>query len=237
MSALARGRVGGVGGVGRRVGTVGEMTLRGLARRRGSLALLIALPLALYLARHGQPWQAVRFLGVGLAWAASTIALFAALAARPVEPRLGIGGWSWRELVAGRIGALVAVGIVLAALFSLLVAMDRPVDGTAAVALMLVVTAVVGVAVGSALGALFTRELEGALALFIVAGTQFVADPATTFAHLLPFWSTRELATYAIEGSAAGSLSAALAHAAAVVLLCALVTLALSARRLRTARG
>lgn len=216
---------------------VGEMTLRGIGRRRGSLALLIALPLAFYLVRHGQPGQAVRFLGMGLAWAASTLALFATIAARAAEPRLRVGGWSWRELVAGRVGALLAVGLALALLFFALVAVDRPVDGVAAVGLMLAVTAVTSVALGTALGALIARELEGALVLFLVAGTQFMADPATTFAHVLPFWSTRELATYAVDGAAAGSLTAALAHAAATVLLCALVTLVATARRLRAAGG
>ncbi|ADB49319.1 hypothetical protein [Conexibacter woesei] len=216
--------------------TVGEMTLRGIVRRRLSLVLLLALPLAFYLARHSQPWQAVRFLGIGLAWATSTVALFAAIAARSAEPRLRVGGWSWRDLVAGRVGALLALGIVLAAPYFVLIAVDRPVGRIAATGLMLLVTAVTGVAVGSALGAFVARELEGALLLFIVAGMQFVADPPTLLAHLLPFWSTRELATYAIEGAAAGSLGDAFAHAAATVLICTLATVTLSARRLRLRR-
>ena len=57
------------------------------------------------------------------------------------------------------------------------------------------------------------RELEGALALFIIAGLQFMADPPTLIAHLLPFWSTRELGTWAIDGPDAASLAAALTHA------------------------
>ena len=60
---------------------VAEMTLRGLARRHGTLALLLALPLLFYAARHSLPGQSVRFLAIGLAWAVSTLALFAALAA------------------------------------------------------------------------------------------------------------------------------------------------------------
>jgi hypothetical protein len=51
------------------------------------------------------------------------------------------------------------------------------------------------VAAGTALGAMARREQDGALLLFIVAGLQFIADPPTLLAHLLPFWSTRELAT------------------------------------------
>jgi len=212
--------------------TVGEMTLRALARRRASLALLIALPLAFYLARHAQPWQAVRFLGVGLAWAASTVALFAALAARETEPRLRIGGWSWRELVAGRVVAIGLLALLLTAGYVALVAVDEPIGTTGSLALALVVTAVTGVGTGSALGALAPRELEGALLLFIVAGMQTVVDPEGTAAKLLPFWSTRELMTRAVEGSASSaSLGAALAHATATVVICGLVLAAATWRR------
>ncbi|MBB4663732.1 hypothetical protein [Conexibacter arvalis] len=213
--------------------SVGEMTLRGLSRRRASLALLFALPLAFYLARHGQPWQAVRFLGVGLAWAASTIALFAALDARGTEPRLRVSGWSWRDLVAGRVGAIALLGLVLAGCYVALVAVDRPIGTTGSLALALAVTAITGVATGSALGALAPRELEGALLLFIVAGLQMVVDPEAGAARLLPFWSTRELMTRAIEGSSSSaSLAAALVHAGATVALCALVTAIASRRRI-----
>ena len=85
---------------------VAEMTLRGLARRRGTLVLLLALPLLFYAARHSLPGQSVRFLALGEAWAVSTLALFAALAARSTEPRLRVGGWSWRALLAGRVAGL-----------------------------------------------------------------------------------------------------------------------------------
>lgn len=160
----------------------------------------------------------------------STIALFAALAGRASEPRLRIGGWSWRALLAGRVAALLAVGLALAALYAVLVAVDEQADRTLAVGLMLAVTACTAVAAGTALGALARREQDGALALFIVAGLQFIADPPTLLAHALPFWSTRELATWAIDG--AGSPAAALAHAAITVLACALIV---SAATLRSA--
>jgi hypothetical protein len=62
-----------------------------------------------------------------------------------------------------------------------------------------------------------------------VAGLQFIADPPTLLAHLLPYWSTRELATWAVDGT--GSPAAALAHAAATVLLCALITVVSTPRR------
>ena len=190
------------------------MTVRGIARRRASLALLLALPLLFYLVRHELPGQSVRFLALGLAWAASTLALFAALAARESEPRLRLNGWSWLAL------AYLALGAV-----------DRQVDRTLAVGLMLAVTACIGVVTGTALGAAVKRELEGALALFIIAGLQFMADPPTLLAHLLPFWSTRELGTWAIDGPDAASLGAAFTHAGATLALGAALTVALTARR------
>jgi hypothetical protein len=212
--------------------TITEMTTRGLTRRRGAAALLLALPLAFYLVRHDLPGQSVRFLAIGLAWAASTLALFATLDARAAEPRLVVAGWSRRDLVGGRVAALLGVALAMAATYLGIVTIDRQVDDLAGIALMLGVTACTGVVLGTALGALAARELEGALALFILAGLQFMANPPSTLAHLLPFWSTRELGTYAVDGADAASLDAAMIHAAVTVLLCALVTVTATAHRL-----
>jgi hypothetical protein len=202
---------------------VAEMTVRGIARRRLSVTLLLALPLLFYVARHGLPGQSIRFLAIGLAWAVSTLALFAALSARGTEPRLRIGGWSSRALLTGRVAGLLSVAAALAFAYFLLIAVDRQADRTLAVGLMLLVTACTAVATGTALGALVRREQDGTLLLFIVAGLQFIADPPTLLAHLLPFWSTRELSTWAVDGPAAGSLAAGLGHAAATIALCAVL--------------
>ena len=183
--------------------TMAEMTVRGLLRRRGSLVLMVALPLAFYVARHELVGQSIRFLAFGLAWAISTLALFAALDARQTEARLIVSGWTWRALVGGRVLALLAIAVVLTlAYLALILADDRPVAREPSIALLLGATAVIAVALGTMLGAVVARELEGALVLFIIAGLQFIADPASTLAHVLPFWSTRELGTYAIDGEA-----------------------------------
>ena len=210
---------------------VAEMTLRGLARRRATLALLVALPLLFYVARHDLPGQSIRFLALGLAWAVSTLALFAALAGRGSEPRLRVGGWSPAALLGGRVAALLGLALALALLYAALIAVDGQADRVAAVGLMLAVTACTAVAAGTALGALVRREQDGALALFIVAGLQFIADPPTLLAHVLPFWSTRELATWAIDG--AGEPAAAFAHATATIVVCAAIVSA-AARRSAT---
>lgn len=62
----------------------------------------------------------------------------------------------------------------------------------------------------------------------IVAGLQFIADPPTTLAHALPFWSTRELGTYAIDGAGHASLGAGLVHAAVTLGLLATATPAIT---------
>jgi hypothetical protein len=211
---------------------VAEMTIRGLLRRRGSLVLMAALPLAFYAARHELVGQSIRFLAFGLAWAVSTLALFAALDARQTEARLAVSGWNRRALVGGRVLALLAIGVVLTLAYLLLILLDdRPVAHEPSIALLLGATAVIAIALGTMLGAVVARELEGALALFIIAGLQFIADPASALARVLPFWSTRELGTYAIDGEA--SMTAGLAHAAVVVALAGVVTVSARGARSR----
>jgi hypothetical protein len=209
-----------------RIAAVAEMTLRSELRRPASLSLLLALPLAFYLARHELVGQSVRFLAVGVAWAASTAAFFASTAARDVEPRLRVSGMSGLQLVIGRLLALLALAGAIAAAYLVLVAVDRPLDRDGAIALDLGVTALVGVFVGTAIGAVASRELEGALLLFVVAGMQFIVDPAVALSRALPFWSTRELATYAVDGPAFASLGAGLLHAGVVTACCAAVVAA-----------
>jgi hypothetical protein len=177
------------------------------------LALLILLPLTMYFAQHDHVGQSVRFLALGLAWATSTVALFATIAAREIEPRLVVAGWWWLDLLAGRLFALIMLALALAAGYMALIVLNRPIDNDAAVGLDLVVTAVIAVLLGALFGVAAPRELDGVLVLFIVSSLQFIADPPTALAQLLPFWSTRELATYAIDGADAGSLDEGLRHA------------------------
>lgn len=210
-----------------------EMVLRGLVRRRLPLALLVLLPLALYVARHDLVGQSVRFLTLGVAWAASTVAFFAAVAAREAERRLCLNGWTWSVLVLGRICALLGLGLTLSSGYFLLVVTSQNARNDAGVALDLVSTTVVAVLVGSFLGALVQRELEGALLLFTVAGLQFMTDPPSLLAQALPFWSTRELATYAIDGPDHGDLTKGLLHAAVTGVLLLGGTAWLSRARLK----
>lgn len=208
------------------------LTVRSLLRRRVPVAVLVLLPIALYLASHDTVGRSVRALVFGISWAVSTVALFATLAARELEPGLWLAGHRRRWLLAGRTAGLLAAALVLSAGFWAVVALDQPVRSLAAVALDFTVTAAVAVAFGTAVGALVSAELEGALVLFLFAGLQAVANPFDAWTRALPFWSSRELGTWAVDGPAQGSLAEGSLHAAATVAVC-LAAIALGSRRWR----
>lgn len=201
----------------------GGLTLRALVRRRLAVGILVVLPVAFYLATNDVWYRAVRALVFGVTWAVSTVAFFAALAAREVEPRLRLAGRSSGQLLVARLGALLVLAGVLAGASWLLVVLDNPIRSPGAMGVDLAVAGVVAVAFGSAVGAVVARELEGALILFLFAGLQAVTNPFDLWARLLPFWSSRELATWAIDGPGAGSWAAGAAHGAVVVAACAAV--------------
>jgi hypothetical protein len=218
------------------MGTVAVMSLREVARRRGVLVLLVLLPLSLYLVRRDLTGQSIRFLALGIGFAVSTIALFGACAARQVEQRLRLTGLATWQLVAGRMVAVAGCGLVLALGYFGIVAVDQQVRRIWAVGVMLAVTVLVAAPVGAVLAAVVPRELEGAMALLTVVATQMLADPAGAVAPLLPFWSTRELGTYAIDGTADSYLVAGLAHGAVTMALCLIAATAATALRLRVIR-
>lgn len=212
---------------------VAMATLRQLGRRRTMLALLVLLPLAFYVARRDLEGQSVRLLALGVAWAVSTVALFAASGARAVEQRLRFAGATAVALLAGRLMAVVALGAALGGTFLLVVAVDQDVERLWAVALLLGISVVVAVALGSAIGALLPQELEGAIALLVVVGVQMIADPAGTVAKLLPFWSTRELATFAVDATDRVDLWQGVGHASATVAVLVAGTTLVTTWRLR----
>jgi hypothetical protein len=213
----------------------GRLVLRALVRRRLAIGVLFALPVALYFASHDAPWRAVRALTFGVSWAVSTVAFFAATASSETEPRLKLAGWSPVVLVAARIGALMVFAVGLTLGFTALVAVDIPAYDIAPIGLVYAVTAAVAVAFGTVVGTLITTEMEGTLVLFFFAGLQAVVDPFSTFAKVMPFWASRELSTFAIDGPDQGSVGWGLGHAALVIALCALIIGAKTAWRAKRA--
>ena len=95
--------------------TVAEMQARELLRRRGALALLMAIPLAWYVAEaaSGVDW-AIGAGTIGVAWSAGVAALFSVLGARRVDPRLVQAGLPRGAIVAGRLVALLSAALAVA---------------------------------------------------------------------------------------------------------------------------
>ena len=129
-----------------------EMTVRAVLRRRLTVALLVATPVAFYVVSHDSVGRAVRSLLFGLSWAVSTVAFFAAVGGRQLEPRLELAGWRWRDVVVGRIAGLATIGAGLTVAFGALVAVDQDVRSLGGVLAGFAVTAAVAIGVGSAVG-------------------------------------------------------------------------------------
>jgi hypothetical protein len=215
--------------------TVAEMALRELARRRGVLLLLLTLPLLCYLVRHGQVGQSIRFVLLGLAWAVSTAALFASGTSRHIEPRLRLSGYRSHHLYLGRLTAMWVLGLAVAAPFFALIAIDRGGQvrlGALAAAMVLAVT--VAAPFGLLIGALMPRELEGTLILLVTISLQMMIDPADQITRLTPFWSSREIGTYAVDHTGTEYLVRGLTHGIAVTLLATALVAIVSTVRLRS---
>jgi hypothetical protein len=200
-----------------------RMTVVSVLRRPFAVLGMLALPVAFYAVSHDAVGRSIRSLVFGLSWSLSTIAFFVTSFARQLEPRLVLVGWRARALHHGRTIGLMAFSLTLAAALWVLVAVDQPVRSVPAVGVDFAVTAAVAIAFGIALGTIVHSELQGALVLFFFAGLQSVADPFDAWTRLLPFWSTRELSTWAVDGPDVGSAADGLLHAIVVIGLCTIV--------------
>ena len=217
-----------------KIWTVAELALREILRRRTVLVILALLPLAFYLSRRGDHLgQSIRFVCLGIGWALSTAALFAGSAARGIEPRLRLSGYRAHHLHLGRLVALWVVGVALCVPYFLLVRLDQHDVRYGAIALIMALTVAAAAPFGLALSAVLPRELEGTLVLLVVVGLQMMMDPADPASRALPFWFSREIATYAIDHTDGGYLARGVVHGiASTLVLLALVTVA-SGIRLR----
>lgn len=195
--------------------TVIRANLRELGRRRAALVTLFALPLAFYLARHEMLGQSTRMLSLGLGWTISALALFTTVGARSLDRRLRVAGYRIAALVVGRILAATLIGLILAGSYFVIVWIDQDLVRPLGVAGMLLLAVLIGAPLGGLVGVLLPRELEGALALLIILATQMIADPEGSLAKMLPFWSIRQLANWAIDGTGSHALTSALVHASA----------------------
>ena len=171
----------------RRSLTAAEMQARQLLRRRLSLCILVALPVALYLSTlTNGPESAIQFGALGMGWSIASAALFSVLAARAVEPRLVLAGYRPAELMVGRFLLLLAVGGVLASIGAVgMTLVSQPASEGALLAACALVP-VVAVALGLAVGAVLPHDLEGVLVIIGVVGVQLSLNQSTWLNLLLP---------------------------------------------------
>jgi hypothetical protein len=215
--------------------TVAEMTLRELVRRKRAIALLLLLPLVFYVVRHEYVGQSVRSVFLGMGWAVSTAALFATAAARSVDPRLVLSGYRGYQLYLGRLFGLWVAGVALAVPFLVLIRFDVPGVAFGAVTLAMGFCVAIAAPFGLLIGLLLPRELEGTLVLLTVVSTQMLLDPADAVSKLTPFWSSREIGTFAVDHTGTDHLMRGVLHGTAytvgLVLLVGLIVAARQRRR------
>jgi hypothetical protein len=215
---------------------VAGLSAREVGRRRAALLLVITLPFWFYLVRRDLTGQSTRALTLGIGWAISTLTLFVVNASRGVDPRLRLTGASVTAIIGGRLAAMTGAGVLLALGYWTMVAVDQDVPHLWAAGLMMLLSALVAAPLGSLIGAVLPRELDGALALLSISSVQMLADPAGLFAKLMPFWSAREVGNYAVDDGSIDLVWRGLAHAGVTWLVCVAGTLAIFHWRLRLVR-
>jgi len=192
----------------RRVAAVAMMHARDLSRRRVALALLILLPIALYLAAElgpqdpataelqaqnpGEPSADAAWIlttaGIGPLWSVATATLFVILGSRRVDQRLLLAGFRSTDLLVGRMGTVLGLGAIITPLFTALIWMMREVDvGLLVASIGLLV--IVAVGHGVVIAALVRDEMEGVLAIIGVTGVQMMIVGQAW----LPMWGASEL--------------------------------------------
>lgn len=212
---------------------IARATVQELLRRRNALIMLVALPLAFYLARRDIPSSAIVVLALGVGWAVSTLALFSTVNALQLDNRLRVAGYRTHAILAGRLVAVTLFGFVVSVAYLGLAVLDQDVTRPGGVALMMACAVLVGAPLGMAIGLLLRSELEGAVALLIVLATQFMTNPERLFAHLLPLWSVRGVADWAIWSGDTTDLVNGLAHGSGTIAILLTIIAGASAFRLR----
>jgi hypothetical protein len=181
-----------------RLAAVATAHARILARRRTALLLLALLPLAFYGALYRHSPHAVTVGGVASAFSAGGAAIFSMLPARAVDQRLTLAGYRPAVLIAGRLIVLEAAGLGISLLTATVMIAGTGPAHPGDVFAGVILTGLVAVPLGLALGALLPRELEAVLILIGIVGIQITASPDTTIATLLPFHAARQLLDAAV---------------------------------------
>jgi hypothetical protein len=215
--------------------TVAEMQARDLVRRRAALLLLLGLPMSWYVAEAAAGVDYAVGTGVlAMAWSAAAAPLFAFLGARAVDQRLVQAGYRQRDIVIGRLLALIAICSIMAVGLGIVMAVGSRPDRIQDVFLALALTILVSTSVGWLTSSVVPRELEGTLLLIGVVGLQ-ISIPVSGRADLvIPYYGPLRLTDN--DRSPVGALGPT-THSAVWAALIAVVALALWRRRVRVANS
>jgi hypothetical protein len=183
----------------RRILVTAKLTGLELARRRIALGLLTALPLAFYGGSVGRGGNAVITGGVAMAFSIAGASIFVALTARPVDPRLILAGYHPTELLLGRLLLLELFGVLVAAVFSVVMVFGSDPAHPWATAAGVGLVALTSVPFGLAVGGLSPHELEGVLVLIGVVGVQLTLYSTQLMAKFLPFWGGQRLLDHSVN--------------------------------------
>lgn len=211
----------------RRIYAVATSQLRELGRRRLALAILALLPLVFYWTSGSDDFAPV-FASVGVGWAFSVATLFLTEGMSSVSPRLSLLGFRSGELLAGRVVAVLSFGVLVAAGLFLLISQDPVITSTTELVWAFLFSLIGSVALGLAVGAIVTKELEATLLLMAIVGIQFVVDPDSLLARLLPLFAAERQAAVAVGW---GTPSNSLQWSGAVAAVLIVVAVAVSALR------
>jgi len=183
----------------KRIFVPAAMTGRELLRRHVAMALLTGLPLAFYGSSLSQAAHHAAITGgIAMAFSVAGASIFAALTARPVDQRLVLAGYHPYELLLGRLLFLELFGVVVSALFSVVMVLGSEPAHPVLLGLGVELVAVISVPFGLAVGALAPHELEGVLILIGVVGIQLTLASTQTIAKLLPFWGAQRVISYSV---------------------------------------
>lgn len=217
--------------------TVFHMQARELVRRRAALLLLVALPMSWYAAEAAAGVSYAVGTGVlAMAWSAAAAPLFAFVGARHADQRLVQSGCRPRDIVIGRILALLAFSAAIALVLGIVMVIGSRPERVGDVFIALVLTLLVSTSVGWLTAAVIPRELEGTLLLIGIVGLQ-VSIPVSGAADLVvPYHGPLRLTDY--DRSPIGP-AGPVAHAVVWSLVIGLVALLLWRRHVvvRTRQG
>jgi len=217
----------------RRSLTAAEMQAHQLLRRRLSLYILVALPVALYLSTltNGEE-SAIQFGALGMGWSVASAALFSVLAARAVEPRLVLAGYRPAELMMGRFLLLLGIGAILGGIGAVGMTLVSGPASEGALLASCALVPLVSVALGLAVGAVLPHDLEGVLVIIGVVGVQLSLSQSSWLNLLLPLDGPIQLA-YRAGGLPADPVVPMLVHALVSTVLLLSVAAAVWSRKVR----